>query len=244
MSENQGFQSKKASLDSPFIATNACIYGPSKIKKNSIIDSFVVIGYPTRAKTQKIPLKVEKQSSIEYFYDKISTGSIVGENSHIRPFTTIYETSLLEDHVETGTNVVIRENCRIGSRSIIGSGTILDGEVSIGNNAKIQSSNFIPPKIILGNNIFLGPGVRFANDRYPISSRLVTTKVEDNVIIGIGAIILAGITIGEGAVIAAGSIITQDVPNAHVMMGTPARCIMTREEYDLKQKKYETSLSD
>lgn len=241
MPNNQGFQSKNALMESSFVSKTTCIYGPSKIKKNSIIDSFVVIGYPTRAKTNQITLKSEIQLPIEYLYDQISTGSIIGENNHIRPFTTIYETSLLEDHVETGTNVVIRENCQIGPGSIIGSSTVLDSGVVIGKNVRIQSNNFIPPKIVLGDNIFLGPGVRFANDLYPVSSRLITTIVEDNAIIGIGAIILAGITIGEGAVIAAGSIITKDVPSGHVMMGTPARCIMTREEYDLKQKNYETS---
>jgi acetyltransferase-like isoleucine patch superfamily enzyme len=243
MPENQGFQSKKAVLESTSIAKSTCIYGPSKIGRNSIIDSFVVIGYPIRAKTKGI-MQLNEVLSIENLYDKNSKGSIIGENNHIRPFTTIYENSRLENHVETGTNVIIREKCQIGSGSIIGSGTILDSGVSIGKDARIQSSNFIPPKIILGDNVFLGPGVRFANDPYPVSSELTKTIVEDNVIIGIGAIILAGIKIEERAVIAAGSIVTKDVPSNHVMMGTPARRVMSREEYDMKQKTYETSLSD
>ncbi len=242
MTEIQGFQSKLADITSQFITTTACIYGPSKIKKNSIVDSFVIIGYPTRAKIQKILSQQRKRSSVESLFDEISTGSMIGESNHIRPFTTIYETSSLEARVETGTNVVIREKCHIDSGSIIGSGTILDSGVSIGKNARIQSNNFIPPKITLGNNVFLGPGVRFANDTYPVSSKLATTIVEDNVIIGIGAIILAGIIIEEGAVIAAGSIVTKDVSSSSVMMGTPARHIMNREEYDQKQKQYEKSL--
>lgn len=243
MPENQGFQSKKAVFESTSIAKSTCIYGPSKIRRNSIIDSFVVIGYPIRVKT-KVLMQKDEDLSIENLYDKVSNGSIIGENNHIRPFTAIYENSSLGNYVETGTNVVIRENCQIGSGSIIGSGTILDSGVMIGNNARIQSSNFIPPKIVLGNDVFLGPGVRFANDAYPVSNKLTTTVVEDNVIIGIGAIILAGITIKERAVIAAGSIVTRDVPSNHVMMGIPAKRVMTREEYDVKQKKYEASVSD
>ncbi|MFX0126365.1 MAG: DapH/DapD/GlmU-related protein [Candidatus Hodarchaeota archaeon] len=243
MSKSQGFQSKKAVLESVSITKSSCIYGPSRIGKNAIIDSFVVIGYPIRTKTKEI-VKRDECFDIENSYDEISTGSIVGENNHIRPFTIIYENTTLESNVETGTNVVIRENCKIGSGSIIGSGTILDSGVSIGKDARIQSNNFIPPKIVLGNNIFLGPGVRFANDPYPVSSKLTATIVKDNVIIGIGAIILAGITIEEKAVIAAGSIVTEDVPRSHVMMGIPARCVMSRKEYDIKQKKYETSTTD
>jgi acetyltransferase-like isoleucine patch superfamily enzyme len=243
MSNYQGFQSKKATLESASIAKSSCIYGPSKIRKKSIIDSFVVIGYPIQVKTKEI-IERDETFNIENSYDEISKGSIIEENNHIRPFTIIYENTTLERNVETGTNVVIRENCQIGSGSIIGSGTILDSGVTIGKDARIQSSNFIPPKIVLGNNIFLGPGVRFANDPYPVSSKLTETIVEDNVIIGIGAIILAGITIEEKAVIAAGSIVTKDVPRGHVIMGIPARHVMSRKEYDIKQKKYETSASD
>ena len=243
MPNNQGFQSKKAVLESASVAKSCCIYGPSKIRRNTIIDSYVVVGYPIRAKTKEIT-KRNKALDIENSYDEISNGSTIGENNHIRPFTIIYENSNLESNVETGTNVIVRENCQIGSGSIIGSGTILDSGVSIGKDARIQSSNFIPPKIVLGNNIFLGPGVRFANDPYPVSSKLTTTIVEDNVIIGIGAIILAGVTIEEKAVIAAGSIVTKDVPRSHVMMGIPARRIMSRKEYDIKQKNYETSALD
>ncbi|MFX1516159.1 MAG: DapH/DapD/GlmU-related protein [Promethearchaeota archaeon] len=243
MSNYQGFQSKRAVLELASVTKSSCIFGPSKIGKNAIIDSFVVIGYPKRVKTKEIIMKNEV-SIIENSYDEISNGSIIGKNNHIRPFTIIYEESELESDVETGTNVVIRENCKIGSGSIIGSGTILDSGVSIGREARIQSSNFIPPKITLGNNIFLGPGVRFANDPYPVSNKLTSTLVEDNVIVGIGAIILAGITIGENAIIAAGSIVTKNVTKNDVMMGTPARRVMSRKEYDAKQKEYESSISD
>jgi len=244
MKLNQGFQSQKSDVHSSFVASNVCIYGPSKIGKNSIIDSFVIVGYPIRPKTQKITSKEEKQASIEKIFDKVSTGSIIGKNNHIRPYTIIYETSTLEDGVETGTNVVIREKCSLGQGSIIGSGTVLDSGVTIGKNARIQSNNFIPPKISLGDDIFLGPGVQFSNDKYPFSSRLIATKVNNGVVIGMGAIILPGIIIGENAVIAAGSIVTKDVPQADVIMGAPAKRIMSRDEYDQKQKDYEVSSTD
>ncbi|MFX0151555.1 MAG: acyltransferase [Candidatus Hodarchaeota archaeon] len=235
----QGFYSQKSEVNTSLVALNACIYGHSKIGKDSIIDSFVIIGYPIRPKTQNLTSKGEKQASLEKMLDEISTGSVIGKKNHIRPYTIIYESSILKDGVETGTNVVIREKCSIGQGSIIGSGTVLDSGVIIGKNARIQSNNFIPPKISLGDNIFLGPGVQFSNDKYPFSSRLVSTVVENGVIIGMGAIILPGITIGEKAVIAAGSIVAKDVPQTDVIMGSPAKRIMSRDEYDQKQKNYE-----
>ncbi len=239
MPKGQGYQSQNASINSPYVAANTCIYGPSKVSTDSIIDSYVILGYPIRAKTKKILFTNANESHIEQLYDQISTGSIIGERNHLRPFTIVYESSKLEDFVETGTHVVIRENCHVGESSLVGSATILDSGVTIGKNANIQSNNYIPPGITLGERIFLGPGVRFANDKYPASKKLIKTQVGNDVIIGMGAIILAGISIEDKSVIAAGSIVTKNVPGSKVIMGTPAKPIMTRDEYEKKKKKYE-----
>ena len=237
MTEQQ-FISKFAHIKSKNIAKSVCIFGSSTIGENSIIDPSVIIGYPIRSKTKQITLN-DQTSSIETLYDESSSGSKIGKRNHIRAFSTIYEDTQLADDVETGTHVVIREKSQIGSGSIIGSATIIDGEVTIGKNARIQSQNFIPPKIKIGDNVFLGPSVRFANDPYPVSSRLIQTVVKDHAIIGIASIILPGVTLGERSVIAAGSVVTKDVPSDTVVIGSPAKPIMTRKEYDQKKTSYE-----
>ncbi len=237
MAEQQ-FLSKLAHIKSKNIAKSACIFGPSTIDENSIIDPSVIIGYPIRSKTKQITLN-EQTSSLETLYDESSSGSKIGKRNHIRAFSTIYEDTQLDDDVETGTHVVIREKSQIGSGSIIGTATIIDGEVIIGKNARIQSHNFIPPKIRIGDNVFLGPGVRFTNDIYPVSSRLIQTIVKDHAVVGIASIILPGITLGERSVIAAGSLVTKDVASDTVVLGSPAKPIMTREEYDQKKTLYE-----
>jgi acetyltransferase-like isoleucine patch superfamily enzyme len=43
--------------------------------------------------------------------------------------------------------------------------------------------------------------------------------------IGVGAILLPGVTIGEGAVVGAGSVVTKDVPDYAMVAGNPARFI-------------------
>jgi len=233
------FISKFAQIKSKNIAKTACIFGSSTIGENSIIDPSVIIGYPVRSKTKLITLN-DQTSPIETLYDESSSGSKIGKRNHIRAFSTIYENTQLDDDVETGTHVVIREKTHIGSGSIIGSATIIDGEVIIGKNARVQSRNFIPPKIKIGNNVFIGPSVSFANDLYPVSSRLIQTEVKDYAVIGIAAIILPGITLGERSVIAAGSVVTKDVPDDIVVLGSPAKPIMTREAYDQKKTSYES----
>lgn len=235
-----GYRSQRTTVHSSLIAANVHLYGPSSIGINSILDPFVIIGYPLRTKMQDLIVETQHTQPLEELFDQVSTGATIGNKNHIRAFTTIYEDSTLDDRVETGTNVIIREDCYIGPGSIVGSGTVLDSGVHIGANARIQSNTFIPPKITLGRDVFLGPAVRFANDKYPVSSRLVGTKVGDGAIIGMGALIMAGITIGRNAVVAAGSIVTKDVPETHMVMGSPARFLMTRAEYDQKQEEYQT----
>jgi len=235
----QQYISKFAHIKSKNIAKSACIFGPSTINENSIIDPSVIIGYPIRSKTKQISLK-NQTSPIETLYDESSSGSKIGKRNHIRAFSIVYENTQLDNDVETGTHVVIREKSQIGSGSIIGSATIIDGEVIIGKNARIQSHNFIPPKLKIGDDVFLGPSVRFANDLYPVSNRLIETVVKDHVVIGIASIILPGITLGERSIIAAGSVVTKDVPSDTVVLGSPAKPIMTREEYDQKKTLYES----
>ena len=239
MAEQQ-FISKFAHIKSKNIAKSACIFGSSIIGENSIIDPSVIIGYPIRQKTKQIILN-NQTSPIETLYDESSSGSKIGKRNHIRAFSTIYENTQLDNDVETGTHVIIREKSQIGSGSIIGSATIIDGDVIIGKNARIQSHNFIPPKIEIGDDVFIGPNVRFANDLYPVSSRLIPTVIKNHAVIGIAAIILPGITLGERSVVAAGSVVTKNVPSDTVVLGSPAKTIMTRKEYDRKKNSYENS---
>jgi len=49
--------------------------------------------------------------------------------------------------------------------------------------------------------------------------------IKDNVHIGIGSIIMPGVTIGEGAIIGAGSVVTKDIPPYCVAVGVPAKVI-------------------
>lgn len=60
--------------------------------------------------------------------------------------------------------------------------------------------------------------------------------VEDDVWIGLGAIILSGVRIGRGAVVAAGSVVTHDIEAYTVVGGVPAKCIKERFPREIVQK--------
>ena len=60
-------------------------------------------------------------------------------------------------------------------------------------------------------------------------------SVGDNVFIGTGATILKGVTIGHNVIIGAKSVVTHDIPDNSVAVGTPARVIMSIDEYYKKR---------
>ena len=54
------------------------------------------------------------------------------------------------------------------------------------------------------------------------------TLIGNDVWLGMGSLILPGITIGNGAIIAAHSVVTRDVPDYHLVAGNPAKLIRQR----------------
>jgi maltose O-acetyltransferase len=59
-------------------------------------------------------------------------------------------------------------------------------------------------------------------DERPPSAPIV---LEENVWLGVRAIVLRGVTVGAGSVVAAGSVVSRDVPPRVLVGGVPARVI-------------------
>jgi len=225
------------------IGYGAKLYGNTIVGDNTVIDSNVVVGYPTRRKIVDIMRSVQSYDQLDEQYDDLSDGVSIGRECIIRYGTVIYERVTLRDRVEIGHNVLIREESYIDCNSKIGSSTIIDGKVIIGSNTNIQSGVYIPPGVRIGSNVFIGPRVVFTNDRYPPSGRIAEIVIEDDVVIGANVTIVAGVKIGRGAVIAAGAVVTRSVEPYTVVAGVPARKIMLRDEYDKRKALYEAHYS-
>jgi maltose O-acetyltransferase len=87
--------------------------------------------------------------------------------------------------------------------------------------------------IVIGDDVQIGPNVQLLAATHPLDAEARRAKWEsgrpisigDNVWLGGGAIVLAGVTIGENSVIGAGGVVTRDVPPNVVAVGNPARVI-------------------
>ncbi len=111
----------------------------------------------------------------------------------------------------------------------IGKGTKIAATVDIDRSA--------PELITIGKNVWVTRGVMilchqrdlqaYEIDKPVMDCPLVYKPVEikDGAHIGIGAILMPGVTIGKGAVIGAGSVVTRDIPDYCVAVGTPAKVI-------------------
>jgi acetyltransferase-like isoleucine patch superfamily enzyme len=55
--------------------------------------------------------------------------------------------------------------------------------------------------------------------------------IGDYVVVGMGSIVLPGVTIGRGSIVGAGSVVTKDVPDGVVVGGNPAKVICTVDEW-------------
>jgi acetyltransferase-like isoleucine patch superfamily enzyme len=54
--------------------------------------------------------------------------------------------------------------------------------------------------------------------------------ISDDVWLGAGVIVLDGVTVGQGGVIGAGAVVTEDLPEFCVAVGSPARKIKDRRD--------------
>lgn len=124
---------------------------------------------------------------------------------------------------------IVLGNAKIGANCNINSHCFIENDVTIGDNTTVKCGVYLWDGVRLANNVFVGPNVTFTNDKYPKSKfypdTFQKTKVEDNVSIGAGSIILGGITIGKGSMVGAGSLVTKNIPEGELWFGSPAKFI-------------------
>lgn len=91
--------------------------------------------------------------------------------------------------------------------------------------------------VTIGKNAMLGPNVQFYTALHPLNAQEriagpeygAPITIGDNVWIGGGALILAGVTLGDNVVVGAGSVVTKSFGDNVVIAGNPARIIKTLE---------------
>lgn len=134
----------------------------------------------------------------------------------------------------------------IGPESSIQRYTILElikgGSITVGRNTHIQSGCNLTAalgSIHIGDNVQLAPRCAlypyqhtFSDPDTSIARQPITSKgdivIEDDAWLGVGVIVLDGVTIGRGAVVGAGAVVTKSIPAGAIAVGIPARVVSYR----------------
>lgn len=138
---------------------------------------------------------------------------IIGNNTHIKGELLTF------GH---GGKIVIGDYCYVGKNSNIWSAK----EINIGNrvlvshNCNVFDNNTHSLNAIKRHEQFKEIIEKGHPKNIDLNEKSVIIK--DDVWIGVGSIILKGVTIGEGAVVAAGSVVTKDVKPYTLVAGNPA----------------------
>jgi acetyltransferase-like isoleucine patch superfamily enzyme len=161
-------------------------------------------------------------------YDPIHPDVILGVNVRVRYYAVIEKGCVFGDGCFIGNNTTIRENCIFGEKCVIGHNVVFEANSRFGNHVTINAQCHMTQGITVEDEVFFGPGVITMNTRRISYGRKIPRKYDPPIIkraarIGGGAIIMPGVVIGENALVAAGSIVTRDVPDRIIVMGSPAR---------------------
>lgn len=109
-------------------------------------------------------------------------------------------------------------------------------EVSFGSGCQIYEPR---AGLTIGDHSMIGGGVLICGVNHGYSTQDVPMReqpfeaapivIGQDVWVGMGAIILPGVTLGDGSIIAAGAVVASDVPSGAVVSGVPARLMKLRE---------------
>ncbi len=142
---------------------------------------------------------------------------------------------------------------QIGARVFIADGACLVGDVSIGDDSSVFYNAVIRAdlaEIKIGErtniqdnvciHVSTGVGVNIGNEvTVGHGAVLHGCTIEDNVLVGMGAILMDGAHIKKNCIIGAGALVThgKEFPEGSLVMGSPAHVVRTLTTDELKNVK-------
>jgi maltose O-acetyltransferase len=180
----------------------ACLlhYGGMAVRSPNLITQVLRAQYQLR-RCDRVPLTVRLRGRVRVEnYGRIE----VGDRVRIEALTVPVELVAWRDAILT-----------VGARTFLNYGASLSAHRSV----------TIGERCLIGNY-----AVIMDSDYHDLTDRTCSGEaqpivIEDDVWIGVRAIILKGVRIGRGSVIAAGSVVTKDIPPRSLAAGVPASVI-------------------
>lgn len=148
---------------------------------------------------------------------------------------------------EPGVLVFHPENIEIGDNVYVGHYTILKGyyinKIQIGSNVFISQMCFLHGAggLTIKDNVGIGPGAMTLGSPHDLSKddlgpinqlplKFEPIVIEEGCDIGMGAIILGGVTVRRGTQVGAGAVVTKSTKPFSIVAGVPARFLKKRKK--------------
>jgi sugar O-acyltransferase (sialic acid O-acetyltransferase NeuD family) len=122
----------------------------------------------------------------------------------------IHSTAWVSPAAELGLGSVVLAHASVGPHSIVGRGCIINTGASLDHDSR------------MGDFASLGPGSRTGG----------SVTIGDRAMIGLNSGIIQGRTVGRDTVIGAGSVVTEDIEDEVVALGSPCRTVRSRQVTD------------
>ena len=156
----------------------------------------------------------------------------IGNNTAIDDYVMLDACMGKDNAITIGDNVIISKGCVVQAKT---------GTLSIGDRCDIGvqtiitsvSSITLEESVLIAGNCYIG-GARYhlEDKNRPVMEQGTYSRgplsIGEGSWIGASATVLDGVSIGKGCVIGAGSLVTGDIPDYAVAVGTPARVMKIR----------------
>lgn len=141
----------------------------------------------------------------------------------VEPQVTIGNRTRIWAFVHILSGGVIGDDCNVCDH------TFIEGQVRIGNRVTIKCGVSLWDGVVVEDDVFIGPNAVFTNDKRPRSRKhpdcFPQVILKSGSSVGANSTILPGLVIGRWAMVGAGAVVTHDVPDYGLMVGTPARLV-------------------
>ena len=140
----------------------------------------------------------------------VDEGAAIGEGTSIWHFC----------HVMSGA--------RIGRRCVLGQNVFVAGGAVLGDRVRVQNNVSIYDGVAIEDDVFLGPSAVLTNVTHPRAAldrreRFEPIRLRRGATIGANATVLPGVVVGRHAFVGAGAVVTRDIVDYALVVGTPAR---------------------
>ena len=187
---------------------------------NRIKPSYLIAGFidDDDSMKNKIVCGTEIIGGLEYFRNEICQHKRVSAvisiaNPKIKERIVKYLGGMVE------WETIIHPLAYVSESAEIGSGCVVQNFCSVNSEAVLGDHCSVVCNCLIGHDVVIGGFSSFM----PLSGIGGNCKISTGVFVGIGAIVLQGLSIGSDAVIGPGSLVLNSVEDGATVMGNPAK---------------------